>query len=445
MKSGDAQFQSRLRLGMAMLAVTLCLSACTTVKSGWQSTKDAVSGVFSSDDKAQQTAEAEGTDAPAEAAPSAPAAPMTGGLFMGSGSASSAFQTSSGGLSSGAPAQAAAPAAEEKKAEEEKPAPKKASSKPPKKAPEPPKEEKKEEPKVDTANKADAKPAADTRRATEGLLADKTKAEYTEQGGRREPVTVRPLNETQTAEASAPPRPAAAPVEQVARLQGQLDAPSKTAPAPADATPAATASAKSAPSAADLADRLNAPAPTPGAGIPDAPRAPAPVTPAPVAGTPAPTAVASAPVQALIPSTPTYTPPTYTQPNNSTVGYGDDTVVVDSSGTRGGRNVLQSASASRNSFDPGNASVSSEVGTVVFAPNSANLSAQGKAILADAARLRVQVDGAIRIVGRGDQAAARAAAVSKELRRLGVPASRLYDGGADSTVLGDAADIYLDY
>ena len=120
-------------------------------------------------------------------------------------------------------------------------------------------------------------------------------------------------------------------------------------------------------------------------------------------------------------------------------------MVVDSSGTRGGRNVLQSASASRNSFDPGNASVSSEVGTVVFAPNSANLSAQGKAILADAARLRVQVDGAIRIVGRGDQAAARAAAVSKELRRLGVPASRLYDGGADSTVLGDAADIYLDY
>jgi len=103
------------------------------------------------------------------------------------------------------------------------------------------------------------------------------------------------------------------------------------------------------------------------------------------------------------------------------------------------------ASVPRASFDPGNASVSSEVGTISFGMGSAALSAQAKAVLSDVAKLRAQVEGAIRIVGRGDQASARAASISRELRRLGVPSTRLYDGGADNTMLGDEADIYLDY
>jgi outer membrane protein OmpA-like peptidoglycan-associated protein len=133
---------------------------------------------------------------------------------------------------------------------------------------------------------------------------------------------------------------------------------------------------------------------------------------------------------------------------NSIASYGDETIVVDGSGVRGGRGILnaqQMAAVPRSTFDPGNASVSSEVGTISFAGGSANLSAQAKAVLADVAKLRAQVDGAIRIVGRGDQASARAASISRELRRLGVPSARLYDGGADSTLLGDEADIYLDY
>ncbi|MBL8631461.1 MAG: hypothetical protein JNM81_17630 [Rhodospirillaceae bacterium] len=418
-----------------MLVVALCMSAlsgCTTVKKGWQSTKDTVGGLFGgSGDKApppDQTAEAESASAPAST--DAPAAPMTGGLFMGSGSASSAFQSSPGGLSA-APAEPAAPAPDAAPAED-KPAPKKAAAKA---APAKPA---KEEPKKEAATE-EPKPA-DTGRAVEGLVADRTKASYTEQVGRRDPVTVRPLNENaQTAEASAPPRPAAAPVEQVGRLEGQLAAPSQQQAAAT--APAAEASGRAAPRAADLVDRLSAPAPAPAESMPDTPRAPVPVAPAPVPAQAAVAPAAPAPVatsvQPLIPSA----------APRQIAGYGDDTVVVDSSGTRGGRNVLgtQVASAPRLNFDPGSASVSSEIGTVLFAAGSANLSAQGKVILADAARLRAQVDGAIRIVGRGDQAAARAAAVSKELRRLGVPAARLYDGGADSTMLGDAADIYLDY
>ncbi|MBL8645024.1 MAG: hypothetical protein JNK21_13900, partial [Rhodospirillaceae bacterium] len=324
--------------------------------------------------------------------------PLTGGLFMGSNSASSAFQTSTPSEPAAAPApptETAAPA----KAE-------------------PAKEAKKEE----------------RKKTAEGLVADTSKAQYAEQGGRREPVTVRPLNENApTAEASAPPRPAAAPVEQVARLEGGLE--------PAQAAASASAPANAAPpSAAALVDRLSEPAPSPAAGnIPDSPRQAAPLSPtAPVASA----QIAAVPASSY---TPTYTPPV--QPlipaASSIAGYGSDTIVVDSSGTRGGG--MQLAAVPRAGFDPGNASVSSEVGTVSFAPGSSAISAQGKAVLADVARLRAQVDGAIRVVGRGDQAAARAAAVSRELKRLGVPSARLYDGGADSTMLGDAADLYLDY
>jgi outer membrane protein OmpA-like peptidoglycan-associated protein len=266
------------------------------------------------------------------------------------------------------------------------------------------------------------------KRVVEGLIADRARAEYTDQGGRQEPVTVRPLTETASTPADvaargAPPRPQAAPTESVTRL---AEAPSP----PAEPVPPRTTA---------LAERLGAaPPPAPPAEMPSAamPAPPAAVTPpAPSSITYAPTM--ATPVRPLIPAL------------GQIASYGDETIVVDSSGVRGGSRVLapsqQVAGLPRAGFDPGNASVSSEVGRISFAPGSTTLSAEAKAMLADIARLRAQVDGALRIVGRGDQAAARAAAISRELRRLGVPAARLYDGGADGTLLGDEADIYLDY
>jgi outer membrane protein OmpA-like peptidoglycan-associated protein len=465
MKAGDLHLQSRLRLGTALLAVTLAggsLSACTTVEKGWTSTKEAVGGMFGGDDEKaappDQTAEADAaTDATTEAAADTPAdttsAPTTGGLLMGSQSAASLFRPST----PQAPLTATVPEPTPPAADE-KPAPKKSQSKRAAKAEEP-QSPKDEAAKAEPAQDEPAKNAKteQPKKNIEGLVADTEKAAYTETTGRRPPVTVRPLNESaQTAEAAAPPRPVAAPVEPVTRLQGELapasPATSSTAANAASGSPASGSTASGspassnasapAPRAAELAERLDAPAPTPSPSIPDAPaRAPAAATPSAPS---APTQVAAVPpapqpasAQPLIPAA----------PRSQIADYGDDTVLVDSSGTKGGRNVLGPPLASVGSagFDPGNSSVSSEVGTVTFAPGSATISAQGKAILADAARLRAQTDGALRVVGRGDQAVARAAAVSRELRRLGVPATRLYDGGADSTVLGDAADIYLDY
>ncbi|MBM3515763.1 MAG: hypothetical protein FJX59_18925 [Alphaproteobacteria bacterium] len=129
--------------------------------------------------------------------------------------------------------------------------------------------------------------------------------------------------------------------------------------------------------------------------------------------------------------------------------YGDETIVVDGSGARGG-GMQQLASAPvprsvqpRATFDPGSSSVSSQIGTISFAPGSTRLSATAKSVLADVAQLRADVDGAVRVEARGADATARAAAISAELKRLGVPAARLYAGNADS--FGDEADLYLDY
>jgi outer membrane protein OmpA-like peptidoglycan-associated protein len=128
--------------------------------------------------------------------------------------------------------------------------------------------------------------------------------------------------------------------------------------------------------------------------------------------------------------------------------YGAETVVIDGGGVRGGQAVLgspQLAAVPRASFDPGNSSVSSEVAVIAFAPGAAALSSAAKAELASVAALRSQVDGAIRIVGKGDNAAARANAVARELRRLGVPAQRVFAGGADGAEAGNEAEIFLDY
>ncbi|MDX2142615.1 MAG: hypothetical protein SFV19_04620 [Rhodospirillaceae bacterium] len=256
--------------------------------------------------------------------------------------------------------------------------------------------------------------------AAEGLVADRDKAQYTDQGGRREPVTVRPLAETGSSpgDISSPPVPQAARAEPVTRLETPPAAPtSPAAPVP----PRTTA----------LAERLGAapPPPPPAEGAVGTPGAP------PVAlqtrAQAAPTA--GAPTRALVPMA---------------QDYGSDTVVIDGGGVRGGQAVLgtpQLAAVPRASFDPGNSLVSSEVGVIAFTPGSAALSGAAKAELANIATLRSQVDGAIRIVGKGDNASARANAVARELRRLGVPAQRVFAGGADGAEPGNEAEIFLDY
>jgi len=382
-----SDFARKIPYALVGLALAMGpLSACSTVEKGWKSTKSTVGGIFGG--KSDKAAPPPADDATSTTSPPAETAPPIttggGGLFMGSGGTSGAFRSSDApptGLSS-------APA---------------------------------------TPAKAAAAPPA-PKKTTEGLVADH-KSEYSEQVGRQAPVTVRPLNDNPAvadANVGGPPRPQAAPTERVTRLAEVPPTPAPSEPDQAS-TPARTTA---------LADRLGAaPPPQPASTPPTSPMA-APTS--PVAVTPTVPATPSAParIQPLIPS------------NTQIASYGNDTVVVDGSGVRGGRNVLrpqQMASVPRASFDPGNASVSSEVGTISFGMGSAALSAQAKAVLSDVAKLRAQVEGAIRIVGRGDQASARAASISRELRRLGVPSTRLYDGGADNTMLGDEADIYLDY
>jgi outer membrane protein OmpA-like peptidoglycan-associated protein len=372
---------SRRRLpALALVGIMAAgpLAGCSTVEKGWSSTKNAVTGLFG-DDK-EKAPPPPGDDKPSQAPAPTPSTPPTtgGGLFMGQGSAAGGFRSSAA-----PPPLSSAPA-------------------PP---PQPP------------------AAAPERKEAVEGLIADRARAEYTEQVGRQTPVTVRPLNEGATASGTgAPPRPDAAPAVPVTRL-------AEVPPAPA-AVPSASAPAPN--QTAAMIDRLSAAPPAPPAATPPT----APMMPA---------AQATAPIPQAIPA-PSRAQPLI--PNNNIANYGDETVVVDGRGVSGGRGVLngtQMAAVPRASFDPGNASVSSEVGVVSFARNSSVLSGPARAMLADIARLRDQVDGAIRIVGRGEQAAARAAAISRELRRIGVPADRLYAGGADNAMLGDEADIYLDY
>lgn len=363
------------------------VSGCSTVKKGWNSTKNAVTGLFGGDDKAapppdadKPAADAEPADSGASSAPASSA----GGLFMSNPNAGK-FRSSA----DPAPALSSVPT---------------------------------EPPKTPTSE-------PERKRTVEGLVADRQKAEYTEQGGRREPVTVRPLNEGAPAVAdAAPPRPQAAPVAAVARLE--MTAEGAAAAQAAAARPVDTAA---------MAQRLDAPPPAPPVATPPGAPPSASAAAAPTAPAPAMTATVASPSVA-----PVYSVPQPLIPGpSSIVDYGSDTIVVDSSGMKGGSRQLAGIPSA--GFDPGNASVSSEVGRVSFASGSATLPERAKVMLGDIARLRAQVDGAIRIVGRGDQAAARASAISRELKRLGVPADRLYDGGADNTQLGDEADIYLDY
>ena len=365
-----------LRVAALCTLACLGLSGCETASSAWKGTTSTIGGWFESDAPTEDEAlSPDAASAEAKAPPAAPPAAPSGGLATGTMPGA----TGGGGAfrsSARAPDLAAVP----------------------NKAPTPPSTE------------------AERKEAVEGLVGDRERAQYTEQGGRREPVTVRPLSSGGAVAAASPP--------------------ASTSPA---STPPASTSEPVPPRTTALAERLGAapPPPPPDTSGATAPAA-APAQPKALrATTPAPSAPAP-------PSTPAAL---VAAPRPSADTYGDETMVIDGSGVRGGDNrqlataaAPARAAAPRVAFDPGNASVSSQIGTISFAPGTAKLSASAKTVLADVAQLRTNVDGAVRIEVNGD---ARAQAITAELKRLGVPTNRLYAGGGTGN--GEEADIYLDY
>lgn len=385
----------------ASLIAALSLSGCETASKAWDSTTETVGGLFGSDDAEEaQAADASG----AAAAPAQPAAPapgtLTTGTMPGTGASTGRFVGAS--TSTREPNLADVPT----------------------EAPVPPSTEK------------------ERARAKEGLIADRERSQYTDQPGRREPVTVRPLSAAAQAAPATPPVPQAAPTQSVTRIETP---PPSAAPARAAAQTGAQTAAVApaapsepvAPRTTALAERLGAtppPPPPPAGGAAPAPAAsPAPQ---PLRPSTPPPATAAAAIAPLVPMPPATNP------------YGDDTIVIDGSGVSGGgmyapQQMATAPAAPRASFDPGSASVSSQVGTIAFAPGSNALDSTSRAVLKEVADLRRSVDGAVRVEIHGPSNPQRASAITAELKRLGVPAARLYTGSG--MMVGDEADIYLDY
>ncbi len=223
-------------------------------------------------------------------------------------------------------------------------------------------------------------------KVSEGLIADRDNARYTDQGGRSNPVVVRPLTEAQAApdlEPAAPPKPQAAQAGAVTRL-GNQPAPSK-----ADA----------------LADKAKAPAPA----------------------APKEASVASA-AQIAATARPPVLPAEAAGPRPSAVP------AARSDGFR----PLGTYEATT--------SVSNQVASVDFAGTGSSINAPGRRALSDAAELGKKSKGAFRVIARTSESTnlvqERATAVARELQRLGVAQDRIFvgtDAGQDGRV-----DVILD-
>ena len=268
---------------------------------------------------------------------------------------------------------------------------------------------------------AETSSAEDRDAATEGLLADREQAQYTEQVRRREPVDVRPLqDDSDTGAGAEPPTPAAAPTTPVA--------PAETAP-------------RSRPS---LAERLGA-APPP----------------------PPPASAEAAPPPPPVPSIDSLTAPT---PPEDTLAPPSTTVI----GGPEGETQLAALPNAISTYDPSLYRVSTHITTINFATGSSRLTAADRRALDDVIKLRDQYDGAIRVIGHASSRTQdldpmrhklvnfrvslnRANAVAAALIAKGLPADKLFVGAvSDNEPLyyevmpaGDAgnqrAEIYLDY
>lgn len=271
--------------------------------------------------------------------------------------------------------------------------------------------------------------ASERAAATEGLIADRNQAQYTEQVRRREPVAVRPLQDGSAQSASAsdePPPPVAAPVGQV----NQVDTAPRTRPS--------------------LAERLGA-APPP----------------------PPPVSAASAPPPPPVPSVPAAIGASAQGPSNVTA-----TTVI------GGESLvppvlspspqLEASPNALASYDASAYRVSTHITTISFLRGSSRLTASDRRALDDVIKLRAEYNGAIRVIGHASSRTQdldplrhklanfrvslnRANSVAAALMSKGLPADRLFVGAvSDNEPLyyevmpagesgNQRAEIYLDY
>ena len=257
---------------------------------------------------------------------------------------------------------------------------------------------------------------AEVAAATEGLIADRQQAQYTNQPGRQEPVPVRPLDATASAPSNEPPPPVAAP-----------------------SVPVTTAGAAPQPGErVSLAERLGAAPPPP----------PNPNAPPPTLGQNPPAPVAPAPAPAVM------TPPPAVEVGTQLASLSEP----------------QPMSA----FDPSRFSVSSHLATIQFESGSARLTAQDRRVLDDVVKVKNETGGVLRVVGHASSrtanldpmrhkmvnfriSARRADEVATALIRKGVPADTIFvEAVSDSQPIyyevmpaGDVgnqrAEIYLDY
>jgi outer membrane protein OmpA-like peptidoglycan-associated protein len=269
--------------------------------------------------------------------------------------------------------------------------------------------------------------AAERNAATEGLIADRNQAQYTEQVRRRDPVSVRPLQDGSGQAPSAnqasnePPPPVAAPVGQVT----QVDPATRTRPS--------------------LAERLGA-APPP----------------------PPPVSAANAPPPPRVPSVPSAVSAAAQLPSSSS-----STVVI------GGNNSVPSvetaaAANTLSSYDASSYRVSTHITTITFPTGSSSLTSSDRRALDDVIKLRTEYNGAIRVIGHASSRTQnldplrhklanfrvslnRANSVAAALMSKGLPADRLFVGAvSDNEPLyyevmpagesgNQRAEIYLDY
>ncbi len=269
----------------------------------------------------------------------------------------------------------------------------------------------------------DAPETSDAERAdaTEGLIADRSQAQYTEQVRRRDPMDVRPLQDGDAASVPAadePPPPQAAPVAEVT---------------PVDTAP------RSRPS---LAERLGAtPPPPPPASAESAPPPP-PVPP-----------ISSMDTASGAPS-----------PATTVIG-GTDTTAP---------SQLAALPNAMSTYDPSAYRVSTHVATITFPTGSSRLTSGDRQVLDDVIRLHRQYGGAVRVIGHASSRTQnldpmrhklvnfrvsmnRANSVASALMGKGIEADRLFVGAvSDNEPLyyevmpagesgNQRAEIFIDY
>lgn len=261
--------------------------------------------------------------------------------------------------------------------------------------------------------------ALEREEATEGLIADRDKAQYTGQVSRRDPVSVRPLQDSDSSVPSSnePPPPSAAPVAPVTAIAtAQRNRPS-------------------------LAERLGAaPPPPPPVSADSAP--PPPPLPSLASAISVPSTIASAPI-----------------------------TIIGGSDAESGEVVVPNEIST---YDPADYQVSTHLSTITFARGSSRLTASNRRMLDDVINLRQQYDGAVRVIGHASSRTQdldplqhklvnfrvslnRANAVAAALIAKGLPNDRIFVGAvSDNEPLfyevmpagesgNQRAEIYLDY